>query len=284
MADDNVSIRDTEQATGHWNEARIDFLRQILAEKLGVDVALIKPCVACIGPQEEGHRGAVCYALAVEYLRTGASPDVVTAVLGEWAGRCAQPPRAREAFTARDVASAIKGAVQKQKTVGLRGHGCKRGVLGEMCPYGGGERGMAVCPYIRRNRRPPKRDRITTLLGTHNLARAHKPGPGWKPGQTVRRRYLLIVIGALETAKGQAGVELITSSRELAYAAGYERSTVRRDLKAMAAAGWIEYTPGLSRKDQGQGLARGARIRRLLPGEWAVAQVKTIFPGAEKVE
>jgi len=92
------------------------------------------------------------------------------------------------------------------------------------------------------------------------------------------------VIGALETAKGQAGVELITSSRELAYAAGYDHSTVRRDLKAMAAAGWIEYTPGLSRKDQGQGLARGARIRRLLPSEWAVAQVKTIFPGAEKVK
>jgi hypothetical protein len=249
-----------------------------------VDVALIKPCVACIGPQEEKHRGATCYALAVEYLRTGASAAVATAVLGEWASRCAQPPRASHPFTGRDVASAVKGVVCKQKSTGLRGHGCKQGPLREACPYGGGDAGMALCPYIQRNKRPPKRDRITTLLGAYNLARAHRPGSGWRPGQVIRRRFLMMVIGALEAAKGHAGVELITSGRELSYVTGCDRRTVTRDLRAMAAARWIEYTPGLSRGDQQRGPARGARIRRLLPGEWAVAQVKTIFHGAEEAE
>jgi hypothetical protein len=267
-----------------WDEERVQFLCEILAERLGGDIALIKPCVACIGPQEEGCRGAVCYVLAVEYLRTGAPPEVVTAILGEWASRCFQPPRASHSFTPRDVASIVKSVVQKHKTVELRGYGCKRGTLRDACPYGGGERGMAVCPYIRRNRRPPKRDRIATLLGAYNLARAHKPGVGWKPSQTLRRRYLMMVIGALEAAKGWAGVELITSGRELECAVGCSRSTVYGDLRAMAAAGWIEYTPGLSRTHQGGGLPRGARTRRLLPVEWAAAQVKAIFQGAEEVE
>jgi hypothetical protein len=94
----------------------------------------------------------------------------------------------------------------------------------------------------------------------------------------------MMVIGALEAAKGCAGVELITSGRELEYAAGYSRRTVYRDLRAMAAAGWIKYIPGLSRKHQGGSLARGARICRLLPGEWAAAQVRAVFPGAEELE
>jgi hypothetical protein len=260
-------------------------LRADLARRLGLPLESIKPCVGNIPPQSEGTRGLYCHLLAVELLRAGASSRVAAAYLGDWIERCDQPPKARHAFTLRDLESTLKSVERRKSQDGLRGYGC-RGPLAEYCPYGPVEKGR--CPSISRNRRPPKREKITTLLGAFNLAKAHAIPEQWKPGVIVRRRFLLIGIGALESAKGYAGTQLLTSMRELAYQTGISRSTLRRDLEAMADAGWISFTPGVSRREKGT-LARGARIRRLLPGDAKEAELARLnaiveaFPGAEVI-
>jgi len=256
-----------------FDEAINASLREDLARHLGLPVEVIKPCVANIGPQAEGRRSEFAHILAVELLRAGASPLKVAAYLGYWAERCEQPPKASHAFTLRDLESTLKSATKKQETEGLRGYGC-RGPLAEFCPYGEADR--LRCPYISRNRRPLRRDKITTLLGAFNLAKAHRAPADWKPSVVFRRRFLHMAIGALEAAKGYAGGELITSLQELEYQTGISRSTLRRDLEAMAAAGWLSFTPGLSRREKGELPARGAALRRLLPGE--AEQARKVSP------
>lgn len=270
MRSANVSATSAE-----LNAGLIGIAREQLAQRLGVDVAKVRPCVAMIPPQPEGLRGQFARVLAVEYLRAGAAEGVVTALLGEWASQCAQPPRAAvHPFTAREVASTVKSAARRKET--LRGYGCDTGPLAEACPYPAGK---AECPYILGRRRPRRRESFKGLVSAFNLCRGHRAPATWRAAQTIRRKFLLLAFAALETAKGYSGGELITSHREIAFQAGIPLSTVRRDLWAMKSAGWIEYTPGRSRAEIGD-LPRGARIRRLLPGDAAAALVQSFFPGA----
>lgn len=272
------------------NPAVAQQLREDLARKLGLTVELIKPCVASIPPQPEGTRSKWAFVLAVELLRAGASPENTREYLASWVRLCEQPPAARHAFTARDLDSTIRSALSKQQSVGLRGYGCD-GELQQYCPYG--EARKTCCPYLARNRRPPQRDKITTLLGAWNLAKGHWIPAHWKPAVVLRRKFLLMGIGALEAAKGFPGGELITSVRELEHETKIARSTLRRDLPEMHKAGWVFYEPGLSRRELGEGPPRGARIRRLLPGESAEAEAAQraereaellkLFPGSEVI-
>lgn len=264
-----------------------EWLRDSIAKELGLDPQAIKPCVAVLAstPQPKGARGAGGHKLAVEFIRAGAKPDVLCTFLGAWAQRCAQPPYANHPFTPRDIAATIRGVAKIARDGRLYGFGCDNPHdLRPFCPYGGGEAGKKACPYLQVRRRPPTRKSTTTLLGAWNLARTHEVPPGWRPRQIVRRRYLMLAIGAVEIAKGHGGCQLFTSTRELADESGIERHTLMRDLRAMATAGWIEYVPGRSRVEIAR-LAkagvevptRGARIRRLLPGEAAAALVERIF-------
>ncbi len=215
-------------------------------------------------------RGRYAFLLAVELLRAGATQTKAAAFLGDWASRCEQPPKAKHVFTVREVESAVAAARKKQERGGLRGFGCNK-ELSQYCPYG--LKGRDRCPYIARNKRQPKRESITSLLGAVNLAKTLPVPEHWKPSVTLRRRYLLIVIGALEAAKGFAGGELLTSYSELAYESRLPRTNVRRDLEEMAEAGWISFKPGLSRKGRSGLPPQGARIRRLLPGESQQAEL-----------
>jgi len=262
-------------ATSAELDARlIEIAREQLAQRLGVDVAKVRPCVAIIPPQPESLRGQFARVLAVEYLRAGATEGVVTAMLGEWASLCAQPPRASHPFGAREVAAIVRSAARRKAT--LRGYGCDAGPLAEACPYSSGK---AECPYILGRRRPERRESFKGLVSAFNLCREHRAPAMWTGAQTIRRRFLLLAFAALETAKGYSGGELITSHREIAFQVGIPLSTVRRDLWAMKSAGWIDYAPGRSRAEIGD-LPRGARIRRLLPGDAAAALVQAFFPGA----
>lgn len=257
----------------------VEAMRERMAERLGLDVRNIKPCVATLPPQEGGRRGEFCRVLAVELLRAGASKEVCLAYLGGWAEDCCQPPRAPHEFAPPEVASILKSALSTQERGGLRGYGCKTGPLAEVCPYGGGRPGMARCPFLAGRRRPPRREPMATLLGAYNVARRHSVPAEWTPQQAVRRRFLMMAIAALEVAKNYGGGQLFTSGRELAYHAQVPRTTVGRDLVAMRHAGWIEYEPGRSRREPGD-LPRGARIRRLLPGELWDRLIREAFPEA----
>jgi hypothetical protein len=256
-------------------------LRGELARRLSLDVRVVKPCVAMLPPQREGRRGEICHVLAVEYLRAGARQDVVVAELAAYAERCDQPPDATHAFTTRDALATLKSVVGRRKRERLRGYGCDSGPLRELCPYDG-DKGR--CPYLRARRRPRRREKLSTLLGTVNARRAHAVPPDWKGTQTWRRRALWDAIGALEVSKGCGGAALITSERELAFWGQIPQTTLRRDLLAMAHAGWIEYAPGLSRKGRRGEAPVGTRIYRLYPGDKLLAAARAAFPGSEEVE
>jgi len=234
-------------------------LREEAARLLELHLDVVKPCWPRITGQPEGRRAEVCHLLAVEILRAGASPMKAMGFLSQWLGHCEQPPEARHAFTLREAESTVKSVARRQKSEGLLGYGCK-GPLAEWCPYSD----KRECAYLAHRRKVRKRESITTLAGAWRLAMAHRIPEGWTERQVWRRRCLLMAFGALEQLKGYSGQALITSERELEYQIEINRGTLRRDLAAMAAAGWIEYAPGLSRQQQGDSLSRGTRIVRLL--------------------
>jgi len=274
-------------APDRLDEAIVSAFREEAARRLELPVEAVKSCVALIPPQPEGQRGYYAFVLAVELLRAGASLVKIAAYIGAWLERCDQPRKANHAFTLRELESTIRSAEKTQETAGLRGYGCYTGPLAELCPYK--DAGISNCPYIAHRRKPMRRERINTLLGAFNLSKAHLVPAHWKSQVIPRRRFLYMAFGALEVIKGYAGGELITSLRELEYQTKISRSTLRRDLEAMAAAGWIEFAPGLSRREKRSLPARGACIRRLLPGESKtgdcakLADVLKAFPGAEIV-
>jgi hypothetical protein len=94
----------------------------------------------------------------------------------------------------------------------------------------------------------------------------------------------MMTFAVMERVKGYGGAELISSQRELAREARIDSRTLRRDLAAMRDECWIEWQPGLSRRDQGDREARGARIRRLLPAGWVLAEVQRVFPGSKEAK
>ena len=266
----------TRTADPDLDLALVEQMRERMADRLSLDVNLIRPCVALLPPQSEGQRGLAAHVLAVELLRAGVNEQTVLAEVGAFASRCDQPPKATHKLGPPDVRAIVNSAARTQRRSGLRGYGCKTGPLATICPH----ENISDCPFILKRRRPRKRDMIANLVGAWNLAREHQAPRAWQAAQIVRRRFLLLAVAALEVVKGYGGGELITSARELAWQTSIPLSTVRRDLRAMAASGWISYTPGRSRQELGD-LPQGARVRRLLPGEAIENLVREVFPEAE---
>ncbi len=237
-------------------------LAQRLAIRLGVDARLIKPCIASIGPQQEGLRHETCFVLAVALLQTGAQRDLILQYLGSWAERCDQPPKTTHPFTFKEVAVTLRSAECLRRSGSLRGHGCRS--LSLFCPYGGYEH-HTECSFVRSLYRA--KPQTATLVGALNVASGHPAPDLWRSPQQIRRRWLMAVLAKLEVLRGRSGGLLITSSRELAYHSRCPRSTVQRDLRAMRDAGWIDYTPGLPRLQTAGQPPRGSSIRRLpVPG------------------
>jgi len=240
-------------------------LRDDLASFLGADPDNVKPCVALLPPpQEQGRRGELALVIAVTLAKAGVGESEALQYLGWYRARCAQPPRTRTTFTAREV-TAIWRQVKKMSDAGkLRGFGCKSGPLAELCPFAE----LDDCPFYARMKRPQRRPQTASLVGCWGMIRQHPRPACWSELQDARRRLLFVAIGALEGLKGHAGEQLITSERELAsYVQIIPRTTVARDLRAMAAAGWVMFRPGLARRGNAGIPPRGCIIRRLMAGE-----------------
>jgi len=268
--------------------------RHALARRLGVDVKEVKPCIAVIGAQPEGHRERMARVIALDLVRAGVPEGAIRSYLEYYAENCDQPPKAKERFSPREALGVLNRilAVQKRGRR-IRGYGCKRSdsPLLPFCPYGA-PAGRRSCPFVRGWTKPPTRDSITTLLGAFSTVMDLPVPDSWRRHRRkgaseaiiLRRRFLWMAIGALEARKGHAGVEYIGSEAELAYSlqAG-SRHTLRTDLQAMCEAGWIEYEPGVSwRATADCAGRRGCRVRRLLPVEQMLAEVTRLFPGAQE--
>lgn len=287
---------DIEQRGRELTRGNAEVLRERLAAHLSIAVQRIKPCVACIGNIEEGQRAHYAYVLAMELTKAGASEDALLGYLGSYARNCQQPPIADTKFAAAEAMSEGRKALRKrERKQTIRGHGCgvsRDGPLLRFCPYGAPE-GRHDCPFIKDIRKAPKRVGITGLLGTFNTVRQLSVPPAWgvsakgkklpaavRSATLIRRRWLWVALGALEVAKGHAGREYLGSLRELSFETDIPRRTLRSDLEAMAAAGWIEWEQG-KRADAPGMPSRGCRIRRLLPGDVDVKALLDAFPGAE---
>lgn len=240
-------------------------LRDDLASFLGADPDNIKPCMALIAPpQQQGRRGELARVIAVTLAKAGVGESEALQYLGYFRARCAQPPRTRTTFTAREVTTIWRQAKKLHDAGKLRGFGCKSGPLAELCPFAE----LDDCPFYARLKRPQKRPETASLVGCWGMVRQHPRPAGWSELQDARRRLLFVAIGALEVLKGHGGEQLITSERELAgYVQIIPRNTVARDLRAMAAASWLVFRPGLTRHGNAGIPPRGCIIRRLMPGE-----------------
>jgi len=270
----------TGQGLSHADfEDLIQLRRERLAFDLGVPADRIKPCVSGIITAPASRRWEITKLLAFEHCYAGANVDRTIAVVSRLIEHFEQPPKFDcPPFTIREAIETIKGVYAFAGRQRLKGHGCNRGLLREFCCYGGNpEISKRRCPYVTRMRRPARRDSITTLLGAWALARDHARPSGWSDRQFLRRKFILLGLGALEAAKGYAGTELITTTRELSFEMGIPHSTIARDLHAMARAGWIRYEPGIPRHKVAGRDPTGGRIQRLLPSEWALANVQEVF-------
>jgi len=93
-------------------------LRDDLASFLGADPDNVKPCVALLPPpQEQGRRGELALVIAVTLAKAGVGESEALQYLGWYRARCAQPPRTRTTFTAREV-TAIWRQVKKMSDAG----------------------------------------------------------------------------------------------------------------------------------------------------------------------
>jgi hypothetical protein len=292
---DDVGIQQRHRELTRGNA---EVLRERLAEHLGINMQQIKPCVALIGNVEQGQRAHYAYVLAMELTKAGASEDALLGYLGSYARNCQQPPIAEMKFAAAEAVSEGRKALRKrERKQTIRGHGCGvsgQGPLLRFCPYGAPE-GRNECPFIRDTRKAPKRVGIAGLVGTFNAVRQFPVRAEWaisgkgkklpaaaRSATIIRRRWLWVCLGALEAAKGHAGREYVGSLTELSFETDIPRRTLRSDLEAMAAAGWIEWEQG-KRADAPGMPNRGCRVRRLLPGDVQVRAVLDAFPGAEVV-
>jgi hypothetical protein len=268
--------------------------RALLAERLGVNVREIKPCLALIGGQAQGSRARIASVLAYELAKLGVSEDTAVSYLGWYVGKCDQPPLADHHFTDAEARTTVR-SVYRQKKSGRRilGYGCIRrsSPLLAFCPYGADTDAQSrfTCPYVSQRLAKPNRRRIATLTGAMNLLHMHlRRGPpeGWRPRAAARRSLLYLTLAKLEVEHNHPGGELWTSERRLQdeFPLPIARGTIRGDLAAMQKAGWIRWTRG---KDHRETAAAGRpplgmRVMRLLPGDALVAAVEAAFPGAEE--
>lgn len=240
-------------------------LRDHLASFLGVDPENIKPCVAKIAPPDrEGRRAELALVIAITLAKAGIDEHGAMQYLGYWRGRCAQPPKTHRTFTKREVDSIWKQTKKLLDSGKLRGYGCNSGPLAEVCPFPTHE----DCPFYARMKKPQKRPRTASLVGCWGMQRAHEKPVGWSRLEDARRRLLFVAIASLENIKGHGGEQLISSERELAEHFGaISHHTLRADLQAMAAEGWILFRPGLTRRGNAGIPPRGCVIRRLFHDE-----------------
>jgi len=267
--------------------------RELLAARLGVPKDEIKPCLACMGGQPEHKRARIANAIAYGLAKIDITEDRALSYLGWYVGRCDQPPLADHSFTDGE-AQAIVRSIYRRKKAGRRilGHGCIRrdSPLLEFCPYGADidAENRFTCPYIRRRMVKPDRRRVASLVGAMNLLHMHlRMGipKGWRRLSASRRALLCLVLAKLEVERGHPGGELWTSERKLEaeFPLPIARATIRRDLAAMQAVGWIEWRCGKPHQaTAAEGKEPlGMRVMRLFPGDARLAAVMQAFPGAQ---
>ncbi len=270
--------------------------RGLLATRLGVPKDEIKPCLALIGGQPQPRRAHIAGVIAYELAKLGVSQEDALSYLGWYVGKCDQPPLADHRFTDGEARAAVR-SVYRQKESGRRilGFGCVRrsSPLLEFCPYGADAdpENRFTCLYISRRVVRPNRRRIASLVGAMHLLHLHlRRGvpKGWRKLAATRRSLLYLLPAKLEVERGHPGGELWTSERQLEaeFPLPIARATVRRDLAAMQAAGWIEWTRGKAHTETAlEGRSPlGMRVMRLFPGDALVAAVKAVFPGATEEE
>jgi len=288
-----------ESAPAREREAKqhnAEVQREMLATRLGVPKGEIKPCLALIGGQPQSKRAHIAGVIAYELAKIGVSQEDALSYLGWYVGKCDQPPLADHRFTDGEARAAVR-SVYRQKESGRRilGYGCVRrsSPLLEFCPYGADTdpENRFTCPYISRRMVKPNRRRIASLVGAMNLLHLHlRRGlpKGWRKLAATRRSLLYLTLAKLEVERGHPGGELWTSERQLRFELPLPvtRDTVRRDLAAMQAAGWVEWTRGKShRETASEGRSPlGMRVMRLFPGDALIAAVKDVFPGAAEEE
>lgn len=270
--------------------------RDWLAARLGIPREEIKPCVALIGGQPGKKRARIAGVLAYELAKIGIAEDEALSYLGWYVGKCDQPPLADHRFTDAE-ARAIVRSVYRKKKAGRRilGHGCikRTSPLLEFCAYGADldPQNRFTCPYVTKRMVKPNRRRVASLVGAMNLLHMHlrlQVPKGWRKLAAARRSLLFLTLAKLEVERGHPGGELWTSERKLQaeFPLPVARATIRRDLAAMQAAGWIEWRRGKPhRATAAEGREPvGMRVMRLLPGDARLAAVMEIFPGSEVEE
>jgi hypothetical protein len=267
--------------------ANAETQRVLLAERIGVPVEKVKPCVALLGNIPEGHRKEFCWRLVIELVRAGAAEESIRGHVGYYVeSQCQQPPFADEQFTHREAERVVRDVLEMAKHARIFGHSCKnpQNPLLQFCPFRSSHENWHYdCPYVRGFFKQPKRKSISTLIGSLNLLVSHKAPARWKERQRMRRALLTWTIGALEQVKGHAGAELITSEDELVryFPGRITRKTVRTDLQAMEQAKQIRWIRGQGWR-AGQPRV-GMRITRLFPPDRErVAAALEAFPGAEE--
>lgn len=267
--------------------------REWLAARLGLPKEEIKPCLALMGSQPEGKRAHVASVIAYELAKLDVTEEQALSYLGWYVGKCDQPPLADHRFTDSE-ARAIVRSVYREKKASRRilGHGCikRSSPLLEFCPYGADidPKNRFSCPYIQRRMVKPSRRRIASLVGATNLLHMHlRMGipKGWRRLAAPRRSLLYLVLAKVEVERGHPGGELWTSERKLEaeFPLPITRATIRKDLAAMDAAGWIKWTPGKPHEaTAADGKSPlGMRVMRLLPGDALLAALSEVFPDSE---
>lgn len=267
--------------------ANAEAQRLLLAERIGVPVERVKPCVALLGNISEGRRKEFCWCLVIELVRAGADEGSIRGHVGYYVeSQCQQPPFADKQFTHKEAERVVREVLEMAKHERIRGHGCKnpQNPLLEFCPFRSSHENWHYdCPYVRGFFKQPRRKSISTLIGALNLLASHKIPAHWRERARPRRALLTWTIAALEQVKGYAGGELITDEDELVryFPGETTRKTVRADLQAMEEAKQIKWVRG-QRRRAGQPRV-GMKITRLFPpGRERIAAALQAFPGAEE--
>ncbi len=291
-----VNATDLAQRARDSRQQNAEVQRGLLAARLGIPKEEIKPCLACMGGQPEPKRTHIASVIAYELAKIGIPQDQALSYLGWYVGKCDQPPLAGHRFTDGEARTIVR-SVYRKKESGARilGYGCisRSSPLLPFCPYGADvdAQNRFTCPYITQRMVKPSRRRIASLVGATNLLHMHlRRGipTGWRKLAATRRSLLLLTLAKLEVDRNHPGGELWTSERMLRaeFPLPITRDTIRRDLAAMQAAGWITWTRGKTHQETaGDGQPpQGMRVMRLFPGDARIAAAMAVFPGSEVEE
>jgi len=237
-------MRDRRRLAGAGQSWPEDDLRwrehiQRVALQWGVDVRLVKPCVAVMHNEGQQMRNQTCYILATEWRRLGRSESEALHLAYAWRELNPSP------LPAREIETTVRSAYHKR-----REYGC-RGVLSIWCI------GREECPYYKAyvggSKAAPGR---TTAQDLEEL--------GWLDLLTLGEREVYRAVVAFESFRGlRPGGRLIADLRQIGAHAHVAHTTVRRALLVMHHLGLVTFTPGQPR---GRGLPpTGSTIYRAVP-------------------